>query len=175
MPTSTTSATRRRTFSERSSRSSRSCRRPRRKTRERGFSRLYLESRRLQDDTRGAARPSPGCRGTGRVVLERAGGTVRPDHLRADAVRRPREGLGLDRQGAGGRGGVRGGGVTALRVERDGAILRITLVRPDRRNAFDAVLIAQLTEAFDDVGDARAVVLAGDGTSFSAGADVEWM
>ena len=65
--------------------------------------------------------------------------------------------------------------MTALRVERDGAILRITLARPDRRNAFDAVLIAQLTEAFDDVGDARAVVLAGDGTSFSAGADVEWM
>ena len=65
--------------------------------------------------------------------------------------------------------------MTALRVERDGAILRVTLARPDRRNAFDAVLIAQLTEAFDDVGDARAVVLAGDGTSFSAGADVEWM
>jgi methylglutaconyl-CoA hydratase len=65
--------------------------------------------------------------------------------------------------------------VTALRVERDGAILRVTLARPDRRNAFDAALIAQLTDAFGDVGDARAVVLAGDGASFSAGADVEWM
>ena len=65
--------------------------------------------------------------------------------------------------------------MTALRVERDGAILRVTLARPDRRNAFDAALIAQLTEAFGDVGDARAVVLAGDGASFSAGADVEWM
>jgi methylglutaconyl-CoA hydratase len=65
--------------------------------------------------------------------------------------------------------------VTALRVERDGAILRVTLSRPDRRNAFDAALIAQLTEAFGDVSDARAVVLAGDGASFSAGADVGWM
>jgi enoyl-CoA hydratase/carnithine racemase len=62
----------------------------------------------------------------------------------------------------------------ALRVERDGAALRVTLARPERRNAFDAALIAELTEAFADVGDARAVVLAGDGPSFCAGADVEW-
>ena len=62
----------------------------------------------------------------------------------------------------------------ALRVERDGTVLRITLARPDRRNAFDAALIAELTGAFADVGDTRAVVLAGDGPSFCAGADVEW-
>ena len=62
----------------------------------------------------------------------------------------------------------------ALRVERDGAVLRVTLTRPERRNAFDAALIAELTEAFADVGDAQAVVLAGDGPSFCAGADVEW-
>jgi enoyl-CoA hydratase/carnithine racemase len=62
----------------------------------------------------------------------------------------------------------------ALRVERDGAVLRITLARPERRNAFDAALIGELTEAFSDVGDARAVVLAGEGESFCAGADVEW-
>jgi methylglutaconyl-CoA hydratase len=62
----------------------------------------------------------------------------------------------------------------ALRVERNGAVLRVTLARPERRNAFDAGLIAELTEAFSDVGDARAVVLAGDGQSFCAGADVEW-
>jgi methylglutaconyl-CoA hydratase len=65
--------------------------------------------------------------------------------------------------------------VAALRVERDGPVLRITLARPDRRNAFDAALIAELRDAFTDVGDARAVVLAGDGESFCAGADVEWM
>jgi methylglutaconyl-CoA hydratase len=53
-------------------------------------------------------------------------------------------------------------------------VLRVTLARPERRNAFDAALIAELTEAFTDVGDARAVVLAGDGESFCAGADVDW-
>ena len=62
----------------------------------------------------------------------------------------------------------------ALRVERTGAVLRVTLARPERRNAFDAALIAELTEAFGDVADARAVVLAGEGPSFCAGADVEW-
>ena len=49
------------------------------------------------------------------------------------------------------------------------------MARPDVRNAFDAALISELAEAFVDVGRARAVVLAGEGPSFSAGADVEWM
>ena len=62
----------------------------------------------------------------------------------------------------------------ALSVERDDAVLRVTLARPERRNAFDAALIAELAEAFADVGDARAVVLSGEGPSFCAGADVEW-
>src|SRR5437867_6443179 len=48
-----------------------------------------------------------------------------------------------------------------LRVEREDEILRITLARPEARNAFDASLIAELSEAFVDVGRARAVVLAG--------------
>jgi methylglutaconyl-CoA hydratase len=61
-----------------------------------------------------------------------------------------------------------------LRVERDGDVLRVTLARPERRNAFDAQLIADLTEAFTDVGDARAVVLAGEGETFCAGADIDW-
>jgi methylglutaconyl-CoA hydratase len=64
--------------------------------------------------------------------------------------------------------------MTALRVERDGPVLRVTLARPERRNAFDAALIAELTEAFSDVGEARAIVLSGEGESFCAGADVEW-
>ena len=62
----------------------------------------------------------------------------------------------------------------SLRVAVDGPLLRITLARPERRNAFDAALIAALAEVFADVGDARAVVLAGEGQSFCAGADVEW-
>jgi methylglutaconyl-CoA hydratase len=64
--------------------------------------------------------------------------------------------------------------MSALRIERDDSVLRVTLARPERRNAFDAALIAELRDAFSDVGDARAVVLAGDGPSFCAGADVDW-
>jgi methylglutaconyl-CoA hydratase len=62
----------------------------------------------------------------------------------------------------------------ALKVVRDGAVLRVTLARPERRNAFDAALIAELAEAFSAVGDARAVLLDGEGPSFCAGADVDW-
>ena len=64
----------------------------------------------------------------------------------------------------------------ALRVERDGDLLHVTMARPERRNAFDGELIQDLTRAFSDIGDeVRAVLLAGEGRSFSAGADVEWM
>ena len=65
--------------------------------------------------------------------------------------------------------------MAALRSEQAGDVLRITMARPEQRNAFDAALIQELTEAFSDVGDVRAVVLAGEGKSFSAGADVDWM
>jgi methylglutaconyl-CoA hydratase len=62
----------------------------------------------------------------------------------------------------------------ALRIERAGPVLRFTIDKPERRNAFDAELIRELTEAFADVGDTRAVVLSGEGESFCAGADIEW-
>ncbi len=65
--------------------------------------------------------------------------------------------------------------MSSLRIKRDGSILSLTLARPERRNAFDAELIAELKGAFADVGDARVVVLSGEGESFCAGADVEWM
>jgi methylglutaconyl-CoA hydratase len=64
--------------------------------------------------------------------------------------------------------------MAALRSEREGPLLRVTLARPERRNAFDAALIRELTDAFSEVGEARVVVLAGEGQSFSAGADVDW-
>jgi methylglutaconyl-CoA hydratase len=54
----------------------------------------------------------------------------------------------------------------------------ITMNRPERHNAFDDKLIADLTQAFHDAaGDAsvRAVVLEAAGKSFSAGADLDWM
>ncbi len=54
-------------------------------------------------------------------------------------------------------------------------MLRVALARPEKRNAFDASLIADLAEAFANVGDARAVILTGEGSTFSAGGDLEWM
>lgn len=60
----------------------------------------------------------------------------------------------------------------------DDGVARLTLARPERRNAFDDALIAELTDALEDLaGDrgVRAVVLAAEGTSFSAGADLDWM
>jgi methylglutaconyl-CoA hydratase len=64
--------------------------------------------------------------------------------------------------------------MSGLRTEHDGPVYRVTLARPERRNAFDAELIAAITGAFGDVGDARAVVFTGEGRAFCAGADVEW-
>ena len=66
-----------------------------------------------------------------------------------------------------------------LRVERTGAVARVTLARPDVRNAFNAELIAALREAFDRLSveapeTLRAVVLTGEGKAFCAGADIEW-
>ncbi len=63
-------------------------------------------------------------------------------------------------------------------VTRDGGVLRIALTRPERHNAFDDRLVEELTEALGAEGaDAgvRVIVLSGEGESFSAGADLEWM
>ncbi len=57
-------------------------------------------------------------------------------------------------------------------------VARVTLNRPEIHNAIDDALIARLTEVFTDLdGDAevRAVVLSGNGKSFSAGADFKWL
>ena len=65
-----------------------------------------------------------------------------------------------------------------LQVEHTGAVTRITLNRPEVRNAFNDETIALLTQAFEAVaGQAhtRAVVLAGSGKAFCAGADLSWM
>ena len=55
---------------------------------------------------------------------------------------------------------------------------RITLNRPDVRNAFNDDVIAELTEVFKDMGsrpDVRCIVLAAEGSAFCAGADLNWM
>lgn len=66
-----------------------------------------------------------------------------------------------------------------LRVERDGAVARVTINRPEVRNAFNAELIAALRSTFEALAveppaSLRAVVLAGEGKAFCAGADIEW-
>lgn len=70
------------------------------------------------------------------------------------------------------------GGPRFLRVERRGATAIVTLARPEVHNAFNADLIRELREAFTQIAadeGVRAVVLAGEGRSFCAGADLHWM
>jgi methylglutaconyl-CoA hydratase len=59
----------------------------------------------------------------------------------------------------------------------DRGVATVTLNRPEVHNAFNAELVAELSKAFDRVADdgARVLVLTGEGHSFSAGADLNWM
>jgi methylglutaconyl-CoA hydratase len=68
--------------------------------------------------------------------------------------------------------------VSILDLATDGPIVRVTLNRPEVRNAFNEELIAQLTawaESVRSTGPARVAVLSGAGKVFSAGADLTWM
>lgn len=63
-------------------------------------------------------------------------------------------------------------------IDRSGGVARVSLNRPAVHNAFDDGLIADLTatlEALDQDPSVRAVVLSGNGNTFSAGADLNWM
>ncbi|HJS62450.1 MAG TPA: enoyl-CoA hydratase/isomerase family protein [Pseudolabrys sp.] len=65
-----------------------------------------------------------------------------------------------------------------LDIETTGVIATLWMNRPDRHNAFDGTLIRELTDAIETLSgrdDVRALVLAGRGASFSAGADLAWM
>ena len=65
-----------------------------------------------------------------------------------------------------------------IQVEKKAGVGRVALNRPDVRNAFDDALIAALTKAFQELDEdpsVRAVVLAGNGPAFCAGADLNWM
>ena len=65
-----------------------------------------------------------------------------------------------------------------LDVQRDGPVERVTLNRPDVRNALNDELIAELTEWASSrraASEVRVAVLGGAGKTFSAGADVTWM
>lgn len=65
-----------------------------------------------------------------------------------------------------------------IAFNRQGALATITLKRPELRNAFNEIAIAELSTAFERVsGDAavRVVLLAAEGPAFCAGADLNWM
>lgn len=65
-----------------------------------------------------------------------------------------------------------------LSIADQDRVRRIALNRPEVHNAFDDALIAELTAAIEDAGrddHVRAIVLTGEGGSFSAGADLNWM
>jgi methylglutaconyl-CoA hydratase len=64
-----------------------------------------------------------------------------------------------------------------IRSETDARhVVRITLDRPDQRNAFDAELVAELTAVTGRIDPAaRAVILQSEGEAFCAGADIDWM
>lgn len=67
---------------------------------------------------------------------------------------------------------------SALHIAIAGPVARVTLNRPEVRNAFNEGLIAELTAAFTELGareDLRAIVLAAEGKAFCAGADLNWM
>jgi methylglutaconyl-CoA hydratase len=60
----------------------------------------------------------------------------------------------------------------------DGVVATVTLARPDSHNALNVGLIEELTDCFEEISDddrVRAVVLAGEGRSFCAGADIGYM
>lgn len=66
----------------------------------------------------------------------------------------------------------------SITVERRGAVERLTLNRPETRNAFNPSMVAELSEwAATTAADSsvRAAVIAGAGPAFCAGADVAWM
>ncbi|MBA2712781.1 MAG: enoyl-CoA hydratase/isomerase family protein [Rubrobacteraceae bacterium] len=65
-----------------------------------------------------------------------------------------------------------------LRRADDGLVTTVTLSRPDSHNALNADLIGELTRCFEEISDdesVRVVVLAGEGRSFCAGADIGYM
>lgn len=68
-------------------------------------------------------------------------------------------------------------GLVSVEDTPEGVVV-VTLNRPERKNAFDAELIAAMSQAFETLRAAehvRVVFLRGAGGTFSAGADLEWM
>jgi methylglutaconyl-CoA hydratase len=68
--------------------------------------------------------------------------------------------------------------MTMLKIDIEKNLAFVTLDRPDVHNAFNDELVQQITDAFADLGrrdDIRVIILGGNGKSFCAGADLNWM
>jgi methylglutaconyl-CoA hydratase len=68
--------------------------------------------------------------------------------------------------------------MSSLDIRREGAVARVFLNRPEVRNAFNDAVVAELTQAFVELGadpGLRAIVLGAYGKAFCAGADLAWM
>jgi methylglutaconyl-CoA hydratase len=67
---------------------------------------------------------------------------------------------------------------TSILVESNEGCARVTLNRPDRRNAFDTLMVEEICKAFETLGQdhsVRTIVLTGSGSIFCAGADINWL
>lgn len=70
------------------------------------------------------------------------------------------------------------GGFMTISIESDDTFARITLNRPERRNAIDGRMVTELREAFQGLArqqSLRGIVLSAAGSVFCAGADIQWM
>jgi methylglutaconyl-CoA hydratase len=69
--------------------------------------------------------------------------------------------------------------MNTIKIERDArGVAMLTLNRPDVHNAFDELMIREVIAAFRDLGEddaVRVIVIAAEGRSFCAGADLNWM
>lgn len=67
---------------------------------------------------------------------------------------------------------------TSILIDTNNGCARVTLNRPDRRNAFDVRMVDEICKAFETLGQDRSIrtiVLTGAGSTFCAGADLLWM
>jgi methylglutaconyl-CoA hydratase len=67
---------------------------------------------------------------------------------------------------------------TTIKYYKDGQVGRVTFCRPEIHNAFNSTVITEMADVFRQIekdDDIRVVVLTGEGKSFCAGADLNWM
>ena len=64
-----------------------------------------------------------------------------------------------------------------LHIELQNRVLYVSLNRPEKHNAFNDIMLNELTDCFKKAGkeEILCIVLKGNGQSFSAGADLQWM